>query len=852
MLGAPALDPDRGPGPRGPAPEGPGPAGRRAGPAGRDRPGARGRLAGLAAVVWVVLVGLASLAPALAHGPELGSFRVTRNFGMEAHVGLPAPYNPVASDQVQQTAPWVALDWTEVHEGHLPLWNPYSAMGTPLLFDFQSAGLSLPAIVSYAFPRRLSYDVLVIVKLLIAGTGLLFAARVMRLRWSAGALAASIGELSGSFSGWLGWPMDGVACWTGWVLGAGLLLAEGRRRRIALPLLAFSLAGAVYGGHPELLVITAVAVTVPVLVTLVASAWRHGHRALLGRLAGLSGAALAGAALGMPLLLPGAQLLGGSVHVSRHPYYGLPVATAVNLVFSGWSGYPLRGSEYFGFADYYETAAFVGLAALALVVLGLLRGWRRPGVAGLGLTAVLLGAIVWWGRMARLIDALPGIRLILWSRSLIPLDLLLGLLAGVGLDVVLDAVGIRPAALRQLDGRASGDRTGGPPSGEPVPGGGHRRPRHEAQRRTTAWCFAGLAVAAAGVLAVFGYHEAVAPPPGLAATIRDRSFVWPAAQAAALLLAAATLVRSTRQRSRGARRGRVRSQVLAATGVFLVVVTEIGFLLLGTPELWGSSTTGFHPTPAVTRLATIVGDQRVGFDCPDATQFADLGILPEANAAYGIAEAEMYDAILPLRYLSIYARLSRTPVAPPNSGNFCVPVTSAAIARDYGIEYLLKASGVAAPPGAVAVGTVGDEELWRVPGASVVTLQPIRAPLDDPAATAVGLSEADPARLSLHLDPPTASRLELHIGDFPGWSARIGGRRLPLRSLFGDELQATVPAGVHTVVVTYRPRRWVEGTWAAIAALVALALFALVETRRTLRSHRAPSAGQPGRPGGPT
>ncbi len=152
----------------------------------------------------MVLLGLASLAPALAHGSELGSFGVLHSYGIEATAGRPAPYDPVASDQVQQTAPWTALDWTEVHEGHLPLWNPYSAMGTPLLFDFQSAGLSLPAIVSYAFPRRFSYDVLVFVKLVLAGTGLLFAARVLQVRWAPAALAASEGELSGSCSGWLG------------------------------------------------------------------------------------------------------------------------------------------------------------------------------------------------------------------------------------------------------------------------------------------------------------------------------------------------------------------------------------------------------------------------------------------------------------------------------------------------------------------------------------------------------------------------------------------------------------------------------------------------------------------------
>lgn len=804
------------------------PATRSPGPAGR-------RLAGLAAVVWVVLLGLASLAPALAHGSELGSFGVLHSYGIEATAGRPAPYDPVASDQVQQTAPWTALDWTEVHEGHLPLWNPYSAMGTPLLFDFQSAGLSLPAIVSYAFPRRFSYDVLVFVKLVLAGTGLLFAARVLRVRWVPAALAASVGELSGSFSGWLGWPMDGVACWTGWVLGAGLLLAEGRRRRVALPLLAFSLAGAVYGGHPELLVITTVAVSVPVVVTLVGSAWRGGARTLLTRLGTLAGAAVLGAALGMPLLLPGAQLLAGSVHVGRSGYDGLPVRTAVDLIFSGWNGYPIRTSEYFGFANYFETAAFVGLAAVVLVLLGLLRRWRRPGVVGVGCSVVVLGCIVWWGRMASWIDRVPGAGLVLWSRSLIPLDLLLALLAGVGFDAMADTFAVGYVARRPApagEPPAGAGRPGAPPAGAGRPG-----PPGAGGARITARWFAILAVLAAAVLAALGYHELVAAPGGAAAAIRDRSFVWPAVQAAAVLVAAAALLVSTR-RNRSAGGHRRRSSLrLARTATSLVAVTEIGFLLFGTPRLWDSSDTGFTPTPAVARLASIVGDQRIGFDCPDATQFADLGVLPEANAADGIAEAEMYDAILPLRYLSAYARLSHTAPAPPNSGNFCVPVTSTAIARDYGIAYVLKAPG-AALPGGVRVGDIGGEELWRVPGASVVTVQPLRATLDDASAAAVPISETDPARLALRVDPGSVSRLELHIGAFPGWSARIDGHRLRLRPLYADQLQATVPAGAHTVVLTYRPERWVEGTWAALAALAILIAIAALDARRHRRQRR--------------
>lgn len=740
---------------------------------------------GLLAVVWVVLAGWASLAPALTHGSKLGSYDVAALYGFGRGTAA-TPFNAVASDQAQQTIPWTDLDWTEVHDGHLPLWNPYAAMGTPLLANFQSAGFSLPVLVSYVAPRRLAYDVVVLMKLAIAGTGLLLLARTLRLGWVAAAFAGTVGELSGAFSGWLAWPMAGVLCWTGWVLAAALLLAEGRRTRAAVPLLAVASAFAVYGGHPESVVLLAVTVAVPVIVVLSLS----GRPSLVRRLLALAGAGAGGLALSAPLLLAGAQALHGSVHQVRTGYTPFPLQVAGGLVFSGYWGYPTRSSTYFGVANYYETAAYVGLTALVLVVLGLARRGRRPGVAGLGLAALVLLLIAFSPTVAQVVDHVPGADLVVWNRALIPLDLLLGVLAGVGLDVLLSA---RGAAGRD---------------------------------RTAARSFAVAAVAGAAVLAAYAWHDAAHPPPtAVTAHIRAVSFRWPAAEAATLLLAAAACLLAARAGPRA--RPRPALAVTARVAVLSVVAVEVVFLVVGTPRLWGTSHRGLVVTPAIARLEAVVGEQRVGFDCPDATHFADEGILPEANAAYGLAEAEMYDAVLPLSYLRTYARLTGTPVAAPNSGNFCVPVTDAAVGREYGIAYVLKARGAAAPAGAVAVGRVDDEFLWRVPGASVVSLQPAGAPLDDPAATPVRFGERDPARLTLHVRAGAPSRLELHIGAYPGWSARIDGRRLALRPLYGQQMQALVPAGAHTVVVTYRPGPFVAGTWLAIAGLAGLAAFAL-------------------------
>ena len=77
--------------------------------------------------------------------------------------------------------PWSTLAWTQVHHGHLPLWNPYSGLGLPLAFNWQSAVFSLPALIGYLLPLHLAYTAQIIVTLVVAGTGAYALARVLGL-----------------------------------------------------------------------------------------------------------------------------------------------------------------------------------------------------------------------------------------------------------------------------------------------------------------------------------------------------------------------------------------------------------------------------------------------------------------------------------------------------------------------------------------------------------------------------------------------------------------------------------------------------------------------------------------------
>ena len=738
------------------------------------------------AVLWLVVAALADLAPALTHGTKLGTYDLLTQFGLGSVPGAHV-YNVVASDQVQQQAPWTALAWQEVHLGHLPLWDPYNGLGLPLAFSFQSAVFSVPTMVGYLLPLRFAYTAVVIVKLILAGTGVLVFSRVLGLGTLAGTLAATIFELSGAFTGWLGWSQDGVFCWLGWILAALVLVMRGRHPVRDTAFLAVVVAFAIFGGFPEGLAILLVTMAVFLIVVLVVRTLNaRSATGLTGSTARAIIATACGFALAAPLLLPGWQVVRRSVHNAPRGYVGIPARSAIDVVFSGFYGFPVGNSPYFGASGYYETAAYIGLGALVLAVVAVVRRWREPEVVALAAVAVVLAAFVYRDPVTKLLDHVPFVDLVLWNRALVPLDCVLAVLAGLGLQTILD------------------------------------RGHEQGTRRLLAAAFA---VAGVGVL-VLGLKAAGATLSPADAAVRLRSFVWPSVAVVTGLLAAGVLALGQRGQVPAAHLGAAsaRGRRARRTAALLILVPEVAFLFTATPNLWSSSSVAFPVTPAEATFAQLVGNGRVAFGtCPSVSTMPSLGILPEANSAYGVSELSAYNSIVPRSYFTAWEAASGLPAVPHGEiGNFCPSVSSAALAREFGASYILEPPGHPAVPGTVLVATLDGEGLYRVPGGALVTLEPAGA--SETTDHAVPTSSDDPSSIHLVVDPPQHTILHIHVTDLPGWTATMDGKSLALHPWGGTMLEASLPPGRHTIVLTYWPHAFSDGLLVAGATALALAL----------------------------
>jgi hypothetical protein len=758
-------------------------------------------------VAWMALLALAVLAPALSHGSSFGSYDVLSQFGVLRQHGV-VIHNLQAGDQSDQIIPWTTLAWTQVHHGHLPLWNPYEGLGMPLAFNWQTVAFSVPSLISYLFPLTLSYTVQVVVTLVIAGTGMYTLARVLRLGTLASLFAGTVFELSGPMLGWLGWPHAAVLSWSGWLFAAALLVVRGRRRVPSIALVALIIAAMVYAGQAEILTLAGLALLVFLVVLFIQrTAPLSGSGPIRRPVLDLSIAAVAGGALGAPLLLPGLQVIsisergvpGGDPGELIKGNPPLPAHNLVHLLFQGFDGLPVAGNHWFGYPNgYSESAAYVGIIALVMAVVAVGVRRRRPEVVSFAALAAVMVAVAFVPVVVSGLDKLPLIGTVLWQRAILLLAFSLSVLAGVGVDAV-----VRDYRLRSV-------------------------------RR---WTAGGFGAAALGLIALWLFGRGHLDPSD--AAIRARSFVWPLIETVlGLVLAGVLVLTHRRHREREGLEDRQGVDVGRIAGVALLAC-ETAFLVTAGAPLWTSSTTPFVTTPAMAALKSSVGTSTVALGLPYCFLPPGLGIPENAQIAYGVQELALYDPMIPSAYYSAWDANGHGSAGIPADSVYCPGVNTASLARLYGVGFVIEPAGAPGPQGGVYDRTLGDDTLYRIPGAAAATLSPLAPdgglPATEAPGTPVAVTHSSPSVWQLTTSSTEPQVLRLRLTDVPGWHASIDGQAVPLHQFAGVMLQVKVPAGRHTVVLRYWPSSFTAGIALAACAAIGLLAALVVDHRRRRR-----------------
>lgn len=281
--------------------------------------------------------------------------------------------NPLATDPVTQVYPRRVLANQLVQQGAWPLWNPAVLTGTPLLADGQLGFFYPPSLVFLVLPLEHAYGWYAFIQVLLAGAGTFLFARRIGLGRGAATLAGVAYMLNGYLLQWLPFPHHTGATamlpWGFWAVE--LAIADGRWRRwpfagiaLALPLLS----------HLQ----------VAFYIWLCLAGY-VGWRALGLRrwrpLAGLALAVIVALGLAAPQLLPSLQLSSQGQRADLGVQAGdahEQFVTLLRLLLPGTGAVARTGAAPAWGAQWLQPSVpYAGLLTLALALLAMLRSRLR-------------------------------------------------------------------------------------------------------------------------------------------------------------------------------------------------------------------------------------------------------------------------------------------------------------------------------------------------------------------------------------------------------------------------------------------------------------------------------------------
>jgi hypothetical protein len=256
---------------------------------------------------------------------------------------------------------------------HVPWWNPFEGLGTPLAGEMQSAAL-FPLTLWLALPGGLVWFHISLE--LIAGIATYFLARRLGASTMIAAMGGALFALNGTYA-WIGNSvLNPVAFLPMLVLGVEMIIASApRRRQYGWYVAALALALSLYAGFPEVAYLDALFSGVWAIVRLT-SIDRGARVRALRRLVY---AVLAGTALALPILVPFRDYLNVG-YVGDHTSLGelLHMSPRVLPMFFDPYIYGTIFSNPAASAYWDAVGGFLGASVTALAVAGLFGRRHRP------------------------------------------------------------------------------------------------------------------------------------------------------------------------------------------------------------------------------------------------------------------------------------------------------------------------------------------------------------------------------------------------------------------------------------------------------------------------------------------
>jgi len=288
--------------------------------------------------------------------------------------------NGAMPDVITQIYPWRHLAIEIWKSGQIPLWNPYTFSGNPLLANYQSAVLSPFNILFFILPFVDGWSVLVLLQPLLAGLFMYLFVRVIGVS-RVGSLICSIAFMfCGFITVWMGYATLGYAIL---FLPLALFCIEKyfqTQRKALLPLLSLTLPLSFFSGHFQISTYFLFTALIYIIYKFIVT--KSIHNTLYIILYTFFGLLLI-----MPQILPSMELYLESFRSSFFQTGFIPWQYIPTYIAPDFFGNPVTRNTWFG--HYAEWNAYIGVLPLMFSIYSILR-IRKPQVLFLFLFGVII------------------------------------------------------------------------------------------------------------------------------------------------------------------------------------------------------------------------------------------------------------------------------------------------------------------------------------------------------------------------------------------------------------------------------------------------------------------------------
>jgi len=279
--------------------------------------------------------------------------------------------NPLITDPVLQTYPWRNLVVFNIREGNLPLWNPYSFSGQPLLANIQSSTFQVFNIFFFIFPFKIAWTLQIILPPILTSLFMFFFLRNLKISPVASVFGGFVLPFSGFLIAWLTWgTIVTTSMWLPLIL-LSLNKLFNKQSALWFFIIVFSASQTIFAGHAQ----TALYVF---LATFIYFAFLIYKFRKLAPTVLVLVTLILGILVSSVQLLPALEFIKLSAREIDQGYYPqradwfLPIQHLIQLVAPDFFGNPAT-YNYWGVWNYAEFVSFIGIIPLALALLTILK-----------------------------------------------------------------------------------------------------------------------------------------------------------------------------------------------------------------------------------------------------------------------------------------------------------------------------------------------------------------------------------------------------------------------------------------------------------------------------------------------